>query len=640
MRKQLGLSVVVAALSMMSLVAVASQDSIGPNGIDSDGLTLANGNVLTGSGVGIGQVEPFRPGRAGTDVPANLHPSVNSAAVFRQDSVANAADTDDHAQQVAGIMISTDLVAKGVSPSASLFASAYVTGGANPGYQDTLRTIQHVATQNGGAVAAVNHSWGKELPPAAVEIDGNTLLSLGMDWSARVHDVLHIVAGNEGYPGPLPTDIFNGLVVTASEEVGGVYRQVASFATFDDLVDERTPVSLMAPGSDIRSTIRGNQLTPPPSNPTLDDDGTSFAAPHVTGTVALLQQYANERINSVPLFWDGDARRHEVMKAVLMNSADKLIDDGTVQVNSVAVPQGYLLGMSRTVLDQNNMTWLDSEAADGDLANLTGNDPQGFYPLDDQMGAGHLNARRALEQFDGGEHEANAGRVPVQGWDFGTTPGEDQYNRYVLDRELPAGSFVSLTLAWDREVVFDIDNGVPGQYDAGDTFEPWDDSNPGLPPADSQMNDLTLWLLPKGSATINSAVGRAGTPEGTVEHMFLQVPTTGEYEIWVFQEDADVGLTQDYALAWWAVGSGPLLAGDFDGDSAVTLADYQAWRDEYGDTTTPGFGADGNGDGVVNAADYTVWRDTYVPASTAVPEPTAATLLAAALIAVRSRRRP
>jgi len=46
--------------------------------------------------------------------------------------------------------------------------------------------------------------------------------------------------------------------------------------------------------------------------------GTSYAAPHATGVVALLQEYA--RANGL----GADSRRHEVMKAVLMNSADKV----------------------------------------------------------------------------------------------------------------------------------------------------------------------------------------------------------------------------------------------------------------------------------------------------------------------------
>jgi len=55
----------------------------------------------------------------------------------------------------------------------------------------------------------------------------------------------------------------------------------------------------------------------------------------------LLQQYAEPRIadmNDIP--FDEDARRHEVMKAVLLNSADKIKD--TIS--------GDLLGMEKTII--------------------------------------------------------------------------------------------------------------------------------------------------------------------------------------------------------------------------------------------------------------------------------------------------
>ncbi len=54
-------------LSLISLYPVktcstmASEDTIGPNGIYSAGLKIGNDD-LDGSGITIGQVEPFRPG--------------------------------------------------------------------------------------------------------------------------------------------------------------------------------------------------------------------------------------------------------------------------------------------------------------------------------------------------------------------------------------------------------------------------------------------------------------------------------------------------------------------------------------------------------------------------------------------------
>ncbi|MCA9240397.1 MAG: hypothetical protein KDA37_09365 [Planctomycetales bacterium] len=70
------------------------------------------------------------------------------------------------------------------------------------------------------------------------------------------------------------------------------------------------------------------------------------------------------------------------------------------------------------------------------------------------------------------------------------------------------------------------------------------------------------------------------------------------------------------------------VPGDYDGDGAVGVSDYQMWRSQYGSAGGP---ADGNGDGVVNGADYTIWRDAYqggsLPASSTAPEPLAISYL-------------
>lgn len=85
------------------------------------------------------------------------------------------------------------------------------------------------------------------------------------------------------------------------------------------------------------------------------------------------------------------------------------------------------------------------------------------------------------------------------------------------------------------------------------------------------------------------------------------------------------------------------LAGDFDGNGVVDLADYALWRANYGSKTLAA--ADGNSDGVVDAADYTIWRNNLgattpgsniAAAETTAPEPTSlALLLVATSLSVR-----
>jgi hypothetical protein len=419
--------------------------------------------------------------------------------------------------------------------------------------------------------------------------------------------------------------------------VGNVYSQVSPFNNYNLVLDgsfegPRTAIGLLAPGENIEMRGLGNVIASDAVN-----DGTSYAAPHVTGTVALLQQYATQKLDTPGgQQWDSiRARRHEVMKAVLLNSADKIKDDGMTSVNGTPVPIGGFLGMERTVTDlgpnfdgQNPRNWLQSEAY-GDDPGSVGS----FIPLDLQMGAGHLNAKRALQQFSSGEFDSDGMDVPTIGWDYGHTSGEGDINKYVIAQPLMAGSFISVSLAWDRVVTFEQDNGTPDEYDPGDTFEEWTDI---ILPADSVINDLDLHLVHAGATSIFSSIVQSVSNDSTIEHLFFQIPTTGQYEIWVNQwDDEATGDGQDYGIAWWAASAIDPSTGDYDGNGSVGPEDYDVWKSNFGTNFAD---ADGNGNGTVDAADYTVWRDNLGSGSiAAVPEPSTAMLLLGLIGIVASR---
>lgn len=110
-------------LMLQASLALASQDSIGPNGINS----LVTG--LNGNNINIGQVELYRPGNPGFDTTATLmNSSVDPEQVFFRNpptynAVANTlAETSDHVVKVAGILISDHATATGVAPEADLYS--------------------------------------------------------------------------------------------------------------------------------------------------------------------------------------------------------------------------------------------------------------------------------------------------------------------------------------------------------------------------------------------------------------------------------------------------------------------------------------------------------------------------------------
>jgi hypothetical protein len=319
-----------AIVGMTLAQAYASQDTIGPNGINSAGLTTANGLPLNGGAVttftpvAIGQVESFRPGDNSFDADATLkNATVDPAGVFflkegppiTYNATANTASeigppphpfppaAGHHAIGVAGVMISTAMDAPntpntptGVSTGAHLYSIGKPPTGTDDDIYLALAT-QHIAllpTVPGVDVRAINMSVN--VTSSSGDSDGNSLMTLFVDWSARVHDVLYVISGTESLTGQpsdalAPTDNFNGITVAYSAKVGGTgkYLQVGQFNTFlEDATGARTSVDIMAPGDAVDTVGRGTAR--------LTSTGTSFAAPHVTSTVALLQQYANERI--------------------------------------------------------------------------------------------------------------------------------------------------------------------------------------------------------------------------------------------------------------------------------------------------------------------------------------------------------
>jgi hypothetical protein len=534
---------------------------------------------------GIGQVEVFRPGKAGppqNDPALNVHSDVEPTEVFLRAGSTGVSHISDHAQNVAGIMISKHSGSlAGVAKDAKLYSSAFVDEG--PGGEQALVANNHIARRNGQDVRAINHSYGLNLGGDA---DGNSYFTKGLDWSASTHEVLHVVAGGQGNDVPQPADNYNGMTVAYSDIVDGKYSRVhAGNVVEGNLTQDRTFISLLAPGDKFPMTNTNSMSTTAPH-----PDGTSFAAPHVTGTVALIQQMGDDRILHPlgPQWKDDNWKKHEVVKAVLMNSADKL---------------SGVHGSSRTVTSNdatNNYTWESS------LAYLNTN-----QPLDIQFGAGHLNAHKALVQLNAGEWDAGSD-IPLIGWDWGETGGPGTTLSYPFEDTLTGDQWIGITLAWDRVV---NSTGTNGNYNTFDMY-----TIPG-PAEDNGVNNLELYLLPEGWTDLSQAGNAASiATHQNLEHIFVKVPATGNYEIVVKQVTGGPDTDVDFGLAWWY--GNPfipiLLPGDFDLDNDVDGRDFIVWQ------RNPSIG---------NLSD---WQANYgtsglTAANTAVPEPSMMMLLSALL---------
>jgi hypothetical protein len=504
---------------------LAINESITETGINAYRLQEEPYN-LTGKKIAIGQVELGRPALFGFDKTMSWNPHLSFGGLFYRDqSAVSNEEVDEHAAMVALVMVSKDKKIRGVAPDARLYSSAVGTIDLG-GQAEECLSSQYVAQQNGGDVRAINYSFGESLTHGlSTKLDGNSLLTQCVDWSARVHDTLYVIAGNQGSGGiPIPTDNYNGINVANSVQRNGIFTKVdfSNISAIPEGVgrsliareinsDGRRSIGLVAPGSKIDLYDLYGTAIPV--------SGTSFAAPHTTASVALLQEYGDRQIFANAPHWSLASRRHEVTKAVLLNSADKIKDNG----------DGLLLGMERTTLSKRNYNWLESEAYQDET-----------IPMDMEMGTGHLNAFRAYQQLSGGQWTSDA-PVNYQGWNYGTIEA-NQFQDYILEQPLKGGSFTSITLTWDRLVELNDDNNNQ-EFDVGESF------------TDKGLNDLNIYLMNVDSDRKSQHLCASVSKIDSTEHIFCKIPTTGQYKIRVEYANQVNEPSQNYGLAWWTVPS-------------------------------------------------------------------------------------
>lgn len=396
-----------------------------------------------------------------------------------------------------------------------------------------------------------------------------------MDFVAASYNTLIVLSGaNDKAKGIVyPRDAYNVLTVRAAfdaivddaEKIGTetvVARRVSpdsvDLVTDQPAATQRILTHLIAPSAREVATIKDNG--------TADDRmvgvGDSFAAPMATGTVALLQEHARKATSGI----GADAKQEEVMKAVLINSADKKFG---------------LLGMTRTVVGKNGKnTWFDSAAADTPNKNIANpydaTDPQNkarqALPLDIGMGAGFLNAARALKQLKGKQFAPESAAEAI-GWDYRSVTraqGDANPVRKVYNLpELAGGSYISATLTWNRDVAWN-DANSNGKYDQNEALTA------------AALANLDLYLLPRGETDLAQAVWASNSAQYNVEHFFVQLPAgKRQYDLVVVQNTV---AATNYGLAWWAETPKGVMQGPHKIDGT-------AWADANGNgTREPGLG--------------------------------------------------
>lgn len=396
--------------------------------------------------------------------------------------------------------------------------------------------------------------------------------ALFLDWFIDSRDVLFVKsAGNrasqirdEENPGALagdkkiskPGDFYNGITVGATDENFRARAEFSSYHLGNDTgaaPDVRGKPDILAPGDRVWN---GKSYT------TMSGaSGTSFAAPHVTGTAAQIAQRM------------AGGRQHEAIKAIILNSARKRMIEGSNAGNAIAEDHAM------TAMDPSDEDYLvggrfrDLGAGDPAMRTEQWTPSQWTYaggvfraqkPLDDEQGTGMLDSDRALDQLLAGERAPGA--VPRIGWgrnefvrssDASGQPDVTQFD-YNINVPLTEGTFLTATLCWDRMV---------NETDAGHTNDPNDNMSPPTSEHGKvdrgdhyvfyNMTDLNLQILKKNDMGGLTLIAESISTTDNVEHLHIPIAMRGEYTIrvlWNGEENgAAVLFNTPYALAWYAV---------------------------------------------------------------------------------------
>ncbi|MEX0678208.1 MAG: PEP-CTERM sorting domain-containing protein [Pirellulales bacterium] len=435
---------------------------------------------------------------------------------------------------------------EGMAPDAQLYSGALsAQWGGSPRYAtgfsfffstwfDQYRKAFSTGMDDSGRVAdVINSSIG------GGDVTGTSTEALATDGLANANPRTLFVAsaGNSG-PGPnqvgAPASAYNNMSVGALGTDPN-YNTPSSFSSggpnnYADpvngtIANARQVVDIAAPGQQQSSAYYGGETggngttdnpliggsgpTGPPSGIAGGPNfysrgiaGTSFSSPTVAGGAALLYDAAYSALAP-----DADARDARVIKAVLMNSADKTVGWNNGQI---AHPNGQ-----------------------GGVLTTQG--------LDNRVGTGAMNLDAAYTQFLGGTTDVpglgsgNMGQVDEVGWDFGQVVS-GMTNDYFFETPLLAGSIFTATLTWFRDRSIDVENNVS------------DDSYDDL--------DLELWSVSDGSPP--TLISESASAFNNSEHFSFPLPATGDYALRVRWFDEVFDLVEDedletYGLAWAVV---------------------------------------------------------------------------------------
>jgi hypothetical protein len=402
----------------------------------------------------------------------------------------------------------------GIAAGATIWSGAVISSGdpnstATDGYLTTNSSfidpfVQAMQTGiNGVKTDVINVSVGDP-----TDLVGDNFTTVALDGLiAQNHTTVVVAAGNAGPDGDTvgsPASGYNGISVGATAADSSLtYSSVVYFSSrgpndfYNPYTKITTPgvraaVDLVAPGDEFIISSDSKQIT--------YGSGTSYAAPLVAGAATQLSALAHVVATYFPQP-GADANDGRVLKAILMNSADKLPG------------------------------WNNGQAMTNGVLTTT-------QALDYTQGAGQLNVARAEDNYLDGQFDPkvvgnSSPNLGPKGWDLSTvTKGTD--NLYDLG-QITAGTTLTTTLAWFVDRTYDSSTQTAGEGSFANL-------------------NLDLYEVVAGS---DKLIAVSAAPYENVQQLSFALPASSDYVVGVDfagiaygPSDGSTPNSETYALAW------------------------------------------------------------------------------------------
>jgi hypothetical protein len=452
---------------------------------------------ITGTGVNVAQVEAsvssttqnaFEPNPANLNTNAQftfIDSSGNSSGSY------NSADASWHAEYVASLFYGG--AGAGVAPDVShvyVYAESY--------YYNTLY----------GGTAPINASLGEA--PSVVNqsfiypgVTSSTSQYLDQIWDnyAAEYNTLFVTAIGDGqttstttpsYINP-PADMYNGIAVGAYTGVGSTPSTWVG-PTWDG----RSAPDLIAPGS-----------------------YTSYTAPLVSGSAALLIQAGNENLGGAGTA--AAATDMRTVKALLLNGATKISG------------------------------WTNSYSVNGGTYTYNSSTAAATTPLDPRYGAGMVNVYNSYENLTGGEHSYSASTsVSISGVSSAITAAPTASFTGGTESAVTGWNLASISASSSKNAVEHYDFNLPGT-----SVNSWDLTATLTWNKDYQasgINHLLLFLLNSSGQEVAASTSMVDNIQQINVNSTLGMTTLapGQYDLAVEMLGGSnlISTSETYALAW------------------------------------------------------------------------------------------